>query len=261
MKRKKLYFPLLLATVLFISWKVLPSEWLAENHKIYTLYYQSADSENKKEYVQLVDNALQSVHFFFNDGFNNKFGVYFHPNRQSLDSQWQSDFNTPGLKSDCWMVASGTSKKLDVISPRNWDKESCEHNYADKIKVQELITHELFHVFHSQFITGSDFTKTDHIDWFVEGLATYASGQCDSLRLAEVRSLIANNQVPKSLYDFWKGKSRYGLSGSMVMFTDIKYGRKKLKMLLKFDKTADLLSSLNISEAALLDEWKKYFES
>jgi hypothetical protein len=96
------------------------------------------------------------------------------------------------------------------------------------------------------------------LDWFVEGLATYASGQCDSLRILEVKSAISENKIPNGLNDFWTGKLRYGLSASVVMFLDKKYGRAKLIELLPFNKKADVLSALKTTEPELLVEWKKY---
>jgi hypothetical protein len=96
------------------------------------------------------------------------------------------------------------------------------------------------------------------IDWFVEGLATYASGQCDSLRIAEIKSAVSENKIPQKLDDFWKGKLRYGLSGTMVMYMDKKHGRLKLKEILPCNKKADLLSKLNTTESELLEGWKKF---
>ena len=166
----------------------------------------------------------------------------------------------PEFKSECWMVASGVGDKLDMISPKNWDKESCEHRYDDKLKTQQLITHELFHVYHGQLNASSDFSNTENIDWFVEGLATFASGQCDSLKIAEVKKAILDTKFAKSLNDFWKGKLRYGMSGSMVMFIETKYGRAKLKDLLQFNTKPAILTALNTTEETLLTEWKNYFE-
>jgi len=92
----------------------------------------------------------------------------------------------------------------------------------------------------------------------VEGLATYASGQCDKNRINEVKKLITDNKVPSTLNDFWKGKLKYGLSGSVVMFIDKTYGRTKLKSLLQFNKKTEILSTLNVTEEKLLSDWKTF---
>jgi hypothetical protein len=126
----------------------------------------------------------------------------------------------PEFKSECQMVASGIATKLDVISPKMWDTEACEHYYSDNQKTQRLITHELVHVYHGQWNQSPDFSNVEGIDWFVEGLATYASGQCDEQRIADVKKAITENKVPSSLDNFWTGKNKYGLSGSVVQFID-----------------------------------------
>ncbi|MFZ4520792.1 MAG: hypothetical protein ACOYNC_03750 [Bacteroidales bacterium] len=50
--------------------------------------------------------------------------------------------------------------------------ESCEHVYSEKLKTQQIITHELVNVYHGQLNAGPDFSDVSGIDWFVEGLAT-----------------------------------------------------------------------------------------
>lgn len=241
-----------------ISWKIQDKNWTIEKHKGYNLLYTATDKKNKEEYVLLVENGLLSVKNFFNSSYNKQFDVYIHPNRHSLDSSWQKDWNMPDFKSECWMVASGVASKVDMISPRLWDKEACEHTYAETKKTQQLITHELVHVYHGQINVSPDFSDIEGIDWFVEGLATYASGQCDSSRISEIKKAIADNKIPNGLNNFWTGKLKYGLSGSVVMFIDNKYGRAKLIELLAFNKKTDLLSTLKTTESELLDEWKKY---
>jgi hypothetical protein len=150
------------------------------------------------------------------------------------------------------------SNKLDIISPVQWEKESCEHSYSDKTKTQQLVTHELIHVYHGQQNTSPDFSNTERIDWFVEGLAGYASGQLDSSVIATIRELVVKNEIPASLDDFWKGRHRYGLSGTVVLFIDRVYGRAKLKSLLPLNKKEDILSALATSEEQLLADWKKF---
>jgi hypothetical protein len=145
-----------------------------------------------------------------------------------------------------------------MISPKMWDKESCEHRYADSIKTQQLITHELVHVYHGQQNPSPDFSNVTGIDWFVEGLAVYASGQCDSARMAQVKKAITENKTPAGLDKFWTGEYKYGLSGSVVMYIDKKYGREKLIALLKLTNITDLLATLNTTEVELLSNWKEF---
>lgn len=249
---------LIIACILSFNWMVLPVEWLTENHKDYTLHYTSIDLQNKDDYNELLVNGIKSVESFLKSPFKKTFAVYIHPNRQSLDTQWQKDWNMPDFKSECWMVASGIATKLDMISPKRWNTEACEHDYNETVKIQKLITHELFHVYHGQVNVSPDFSETDKIDWFVEGFATYASGQCDADRIREIKKAIEENKIPAALDNFWTGKLRYGFSGSVVMYIDRKYGRDLLKELLVFNKKAAILNRLAISEEELLKNWKQY---
>ncbi len=229
-----------------------------EIHSNYNLNYYTSDRENISAYSLLIDKGFTEVKDFFQAKDLKKFDVFIFPDRKSLDSSWQKSWNMPEFKSECWMVASGVSNRFDLISPAAWKTDACEHDFSDKEKTQKLITHELVHVYHGQQNASPDFSATEGIDWFVEGLATYASGQCDSLRMAQVRKAIAENQVPMKLDAFWTGKNKYGLSGSMVMFIDKKYGRKKLLELLPFSKKSEILLSLGVSEEVLLEAWKKF---
>jgi hypothetical protein len=91
-------------------------------------------------------------------------------------------------------------------------------------------------------------------------LATYVSRQYDSLATEKIKKAILNNKISERLDDFRTGDLPYELSGSFVMYIDKKYGRVKLKELLLFNKKADILSTLNISESELLGDWKKYMQ-
>ncbi len=260
MKARPLFFFSAIISILLTGWIFLPVDWTKEKHKNYDLFYQKVDEVNKPDYVTFIDNGIHSVKDFFSDPYKNRFDIYIHPNRRSLDSQWRKDWNMPDFRSECWMVASGVANKLDIISPKIWDTGSCEHSYANKTETQQIITHELFHVYHGQFNASPDFSNVDTLDWFVEGLATYASGQCTAQRIAEVKSLVITDKASKALINFWKGKLRYGLSGSLVMYIDSIYGRQKLKELLQYNKNSAVLASLNITEEELLKGWKKYVE-
>ncbi len=256
----KLYSILLLSlmAITTISWKAAREQWLTEKKGIYSLIYASSDKVNLEEYRVLIENGIKVSETFFGAPFKSGFSVYVHPDRHSLDSTWQKDWNMPEFKSECWMVASGVGAKLDMISPLRWDTESCEHKYTETQKTQQLITHELVHVYHGQLNKSPDFSDVEGVDWFVEGLATFVSGQCDAVRMAEVKKAVAEDHIPASLDNFWSGKLKYGLSGSMVMYIDSKYGRAKLKELLPFNKKLEILVALNISESDLINNWKAY---
>lgn len=257
-KGKPTLLAIFLLIISSISWTVYDPGWKAAKKEKYTLYYTSADDANEKEYTRLLNSGAKAVERFFDNKFKSKFSIYIHPGRQSLDSTWQTDWKMPAFKSECWMVASGVAERLDMISPKTWDKTACEHTYSETVKTQQLITHEMVHVFHGQLNVSPDFSNTEGIDWFVEGLATFASGQCDPERIAEVKKAVADKKKPSTLDKFWTGKLRYGLSGTVVMYIESKYGRTRLKELLPLNKKSGILQSLNISEAELLANWADY---
>ncbi len=232
--------------------------WLSEAQKGYTIYYTSSDHKHIEDYKVYFEEGKKSVTAFFQSAYTNEFDIYVHPDRASLDSTWQSDWNMPGFKSQCWMVASGVADKLDIISPKKWDGLACEHTYSNSSKTQNLITHELVHVFHGQQNVSPDFSDVTGIDWFVEGLATYASGQCDSTRIAEVKKALLDNEIPETLDRFWTGNLRYGLSGTVVMYLDKRYGRDKLVSLLEFNTITALLDALKTTESEIMAGWKEY---
>jgi len=259
MKRK--HSPVLfLITLLFSSWKAVDENWIKEKHKDYNLLYTSIDKSNNRAYNELVANGIASVKSFFHGSYKKSFDIFIHPSRNSLDSTWKKDWKMPEFKSECWMVASGVAARLDMISPKLWDKESCDHIYAETLHTQQLITHELVHVYHGQCNVSPDFSNAEGIDWFVEGLATFASGQLDASRIADVKKAIAENKITKGLDNFWTGKIKYGLSGSVVMYIDHHYGRSKLKALLSVNKKSEILSLLKTTETELLNGWKDYMQ-
>lgn len=225
----------------------------------YTLHYTSTDCDR----IESIDKNLQAgvkyIADFFQQPFLNKFNVYIFPDRVLLDKQWQKDWNDSTFKSQCWMIASGVAHRLDILSPNSWAKGACEHNANDLVEIRQLIWHELVHVFHGQYNPDHTFSYIEKLDWLVEGVATFVSGQLDEKRLQKTGLLVKENKTPTTLDNFWKGQEKYGLSGSIVGFIDEKYGRKKLLELLKQTNKETALKILAISEVQLLTDWKKSF--
>ncbi len=201
-------------------------------------------------------SGIAQVEAFFGRPFPRPFRVRVHAHRADMDKQWAQDWKSPGFKSECWMVASGTGEVLDLLAPAMWATEACEHKATDLDALQKLITHELTHVFHGQLNPSSDFSDVEGLDWFVEGLAVFASGQLNAARIAEVRAAVKDNKIPASLDDFWKGKLRYGQSGSVVAWVDATYGRAIMLQLMAMTKKADALAKLKLTEAQLLQAWR-----
>ena len=256
MKKPTLFLISVLMISIFFGWTFVENNWIVDKQKGYALYYTTLDKENIDQYKAYFKDGKKTVEAFFQSSFKNDFRIYIHPSRSSLDSAWQKDWNIPDFKSQCWMVASGVHNKLDIISPKKWDSLSCEHSYADSIKTQRLITHELVHVFHGQQNKSPDFSDVSRIDWFVEGLAVYASGQCDSIRISEVKKALSENKIPETLDKFWSGNLKYGLSGTVVQYMDKKFGTEKIMGLLKYNNLEDLLQALKTTESEILNGWR-----
>ncbi len=235
--------------------------WIRKDCKFYSINYTTHDDALINEYQDMIFTGLKKVEAFFDSPYKKKFEVFIYPNRQALDSAWAKDWDSPGFKSECWMVASGIADKIDILSPIVWSSESCEHDYLQREQTQQVITHELVHVFHGQLNPSPDFSNVKNMDWLVEGLAVYASGQCDSNRITGVINAIKNNSIPSSIDQFWTGEFRYGLSGALVMFIDKKYGRNKLKELLVYDSKQKILDHLGTEETDLLTGWKEFMLS
>jgi len=220
------------------------------------LHYMAEDLPNVSSYEALVLQGIKSVESFWGESFSEEFDLYIHPRRSSMDQAWQSSWNMPDFQSECWMVASGVAHRMDLLSPAIWHKEACEHSFEDLEHTQKLITHELFHVFHGQHNPSPDFSEIDGIDWFVEGLATYASGQLDENRKREVSEAAMAGKSPATLDSFWKGQLRYGFCASMLEFLDHQYGRPMLRDLLALSTRKAILDALQTTESTLLTQWQ-----
>ncbi len=245
---------LLLATVILLFACKLPQH--AAKSSGFELRYTAQEKQAIADYLAVLKAGKRQTESFFGKPFPNTFTVTIHPNRSALDSCWQQDWKMPDFHSECWMVASGIATKLDLLSPKVWSQSACEHNWEDRIASARLIAHEMIHVYHGQHNASPDFNDVDRIDWFVEGLAVYASGQCDSTRMAGLRGWLKDHPAPGSLDQFWSGPQKYGLSGSVVMYLDQKLGREKLCSLLVFNKKEDLLKAVGMTEGDILEGWR-----
>jgi hypothetical protein len=250
----------LLAIVLFLS--TLPAnagdslEWKVTKLKGFTFNYTREDDQ----IVSLLQNQLlsgtKSVEKFFGHSFREKFRVWLFPGRRYLDKQWEKDWKLPGFKSECWMVASGVGGRLDILSPLSWKTDACDHHADDTAAVQQIMTHELVHVYHGQVNSRHNFDGMDDLAWFIEGLANYVSGQLTTEKLNSVKQSGRKGQLPDSLKKIWDGPLRYQQAGSLVRYIDKNYGRKKLVTMLSKGSNSELLGTLGLSEGELIRSWK-----
>jgi len=251
------------STLLYAESPDIPADssgWKIIDKKDYRLYYTPADQKMAEQAEGYLRSGIRQISTQFNHSFQNKFDVYLFPNRSSLNKQWQKDWGDSTFQTQCWMVASGVAYRLDVLSPTSWTKEACDHNANDTTEIRQVIWHELVHVFHGQYNADHTFSYIEKLDWLVEGIATYLSGQLNEKRLQRVKQLIADNKTPATLDDFWKGNEKYGLSGSIVAYIDKTYGRKKLFELLSVTNKQAALQSCGVTEVELINNWKKSFQ-
>lgn len=231
-------------------------EWKELARDKYVVHYTVADQDIIKKIDRYLQSGLDYIVDYFRHSFTRKFDVYIFPTRTLMDKQWQKEWGDSSFQSQCWMIASGVAHRLDMLSPNAWANEACDHNGNDSTEIRQIIWHELVHVFHGQHNPDHAFNYIENLDWLVEGLATYVSGQLDEKRLQRTKQLIKENKTPSTLENFWKGQEKYGLSGSMVNYIDKTFGRGTLFALLKITNKQDALKSLGLSEEQLVENWK-----
>lgn len=188
------------------------------------------------------------------------FGGTFAPYRLELAASHAEMERLGGGPLPCFAVGMGTGSLLlllDPSDPARWRTEACAHEHDDEADVDRVIVHELVHVFHGQQRPDDrELERAEEVGWFVEGLATYASGQLDAEREQQLRAVLAAGQAPRRLADAWAGNARYAVCGSLVRFVDQRLGRAGLKRLLAASTNAELLAALGLTEAELLAAWQ-----
>lgn len=197
----------------------------------------------------------QRIEAFFGERFASPVNVVVASDRASFDRALPAAWGI--APSQCWMVGVGVAESLYLLSPSAWAHDACEHR-GDAAEVQGIVTHELTHSFHGQHNPTRDFTGMDDAGWFVEGLAVLVSGQLDDAHAGDARAAIAANAAPAALADAWSGRYRYGVSGSMVRFIDVTYGRRTLVTLLPETSNQQILERLHLSEAEFLSRWRTW---
>jgi hypothetical protein len=169
------------------------------------------------------------------------------PTHAAFEAYAKQRWGVPELP--CFAVAMGTGSTLVLLEPTTWATEACDHANDTPEDVDRVIVHELVHVFHGQQRPSDrELERADEVGWFVEGLATYASGQLTPAREQQVRE----TAPPAQLADAWSGKARYAISGTIVRYIDRRYGRAMLLELLPLSKNAEILAKLGLTEAELL---------
>jgi hypothetical protein len=197
-----------------------------------------------------------AVETFFDAPFPRSVLVRVFPDRATFDRHLREEWGME--ETACWMVGGAEEDALVLLSPRVWREEACDHDPGDADHVRELIAHELVHVYHMQVNAADEFEGVEGLDWLVEGVATWASGQLDRAQMARAREAVAKGEVPASLADAWTGPYRYGVAGSLAAFVGERVGRPGRRALLEAMGLAEVLEAVGLSEAELLAEWEEW---
>lgn len=222
--------------------------------QVFAAHAEPGDEETLRALTPLLMQAGAAVEAFFGRPFPELFEVLLLPDRAAFEASFPPEWGLSDTQ--CWMVAAGVADGMHLLTPRVWRTQACEHDPDDEDHVRELLAHELVHVFHGQSNPTRDFDGTSGIDWFVEGLATFASGQLEREHRGAARDALANGQGPEALADAWTGRYRYGVCGSLVEHLDRRVGREALIEMLGATTLDEILELAGTSEGELLEEWR-----
>jgi hypothetical protein len=182
--------------------------------------------------------------------------VRIFPDRAGFTAALREAWGIP--ETACWMVGAADDFHLYLLSHGVWADEACEHDPADAQHRRLLVTHEAVHVYHGQVNPSEDIGLLEELGWFVEGLATWASGQLETAHAGRAAEALAGDEGPERLAEAWSGPYRYGVAGSLVAYIDDRWGRETLREALMATTEAELLALLGTSEVELLTGWRAW---
>jgi hypothetical protein len=178
--------------------------------------------------------------------------VLLFPDRASLTAHWRRIWSNPAYESECWLIASGDSTGIVMLSPGAWTRDSCGHDGADDAHRRGVAFHEVVHVHHAR--RNASWALLGPIWWFVEGIAEHASGRHDAAQRAHVREVLASGDGPRRLSEVLP--AGYDFAGSLVAWIDRRHGRARLTDLLDVTTEAALLQRLGSTEEQVLAAWR-----
>jgi hypothetical protein len=133
-------------------------------------------------------------------------------------------------------------------------------------KLQDLVIHELTHVFQFDLIPRNLFQRTVPL-WVDEGHASYMEGKWDPLDLMQVREAAINDNVPKmsrSQFQALSGRAPYNFGHAVFDFIEERYGKEGMRQFLyTWRKNLVGTSSGDVYEQAFRikpDEFDREFE-
>lgn len=218
--------------------------------------YQDTDAGLAAALLEHAQAGRSNASTFLGESFASGVTMRIYPDRASLTEYWRSAWNQPSLVPECWMVASATRSIAVALSPRVWSQSACGHNASDPSYVRRIISHEIVHVLHGQLNPLPEVNAVASLKWLTEGLAFYAAGQLDDAARSQLRGLIAGGYTPASLESVLAGQGGYGAAASIMAYIDARFGRAAVRSLTRARSTAEALTLLGVSEAALLQAWR-----
>lgn len=214
--------------------------------------YEPEDSSQMAALESYSYEGVERVENFFGARYLNPVTVVVLPDRAAFDAYAAREWGMP--QTQCWMVGAAATNSLVLVSPRHWSPD-CDHDPNDATHVRDIVVHELVHVYHMQHNPSDEFEGADEVGWFVEGLATYASGQLETGHADRAREAVETGAVPARLMDAWSGPYRYGVAGSLAAFIDETVGRDTFVELLGAATQDELLSAMGMTETQVLEAW------
>ena len=217
-----------------------------------------ADPADAARIEPLVQEGMPAVSLRLRVAWLEPVRVEIVPDRAAYTASFPAEYGMS--ETQCWMVAWAIADRLVVLSPSAWRApEVCEHDPDDRDELALLLRHELVHALHGQHNPTRDFTgMEEELGWFIEGLATFASGQLEQEHANDARQAIAAGAAPKQLAGAWSGRWRYGVCGSLVAYLDLRCGHERLAEMMSATTQAQLLGMAGLSEAELLAAWRAW---
>lgn len=191
--------------------------WLTRSRGDFTLYYQSADADRS---ANLLDQAVAGGARIATEltPISAPVSIRVYPDRTLLDPAWRQMMGAPNFQFECWMIAGASASTVLMLSPRAYTCNPTDAGYVAKV-----VVHELVHVVHRRANTDPSCARMGPATWFVEGLATYLSGQHDEgARRAAEDAL--RNTANLRLATLWSGSAGYPLSAALVAYLDATRG-------------------------------------
>lgn len=219
----------------------------------FTLWYSVADTRDVARVDPLLEQGLPFVAQATGLRWRLPLRVAIVDDRPAFSAALPAELGL--AQTPCWMVAWSAADRLVLLSPRAWPPQACDVDAEDTRALALLLRHELVHVLADQHNPTGDCSRLVGLDWFVEGLAVFASGQLERQFDGDAQRALLAGTAPQHLADAWTGDYRQGVCGSLVAYLDQRCGRDRLAEMVGATTQPQLLEIAGLSEDELLANW------